>query len=226
MTDDQETVEVRVPVSLVVELLRLASERGSDPAAERTVIPIGAWDVELVYGQGLGSGPTELHITPSQAATEAQTAGGITSAVLRDIPLSEAATRIARRQRDMQLLDDLVEHVAVMAAGRPGRRGRDDLFYAVMSATYVLLRVFGERKPVAALASRTELGIDTIRTQIKEARKRGMLTGQAGKTGGELTMEALNLLTEDHAVRLTRAAIRALMAQMIVGGTDQHEEGK
>jgi hypothetical protein len=225
MADDQEMVQVEVPASLVVELLRLAAERGSDPTSDRIVIQIGAWDVELVYGQGLGSGPTELHITASREAVEAELAGGIASALLRDIPLSGAATQIARRQQDVRVLDELVQHVAVMAAGRPGRRGRDDLFYAVMSATYVLLRVFGERKPVAALASRTGLGIDTIRTQIKEARKRGMLTGQAGKTGGEITMTALNLLTNEHAVGLTHAAVRALTAQLIIGDHERLKEG-
>ena len=56
------------------------------------------------------------------------------------------------------------------------------------------LHMYGERNPISALAESTGMNIDTLRTQIREARKRGMLSGQPGRAGGELSELALELL--------------------------------
>jgi hypothetical protein len=77
-----------------------------------------------------------------------------------------------------------------------GRRGRDDLHYALLAAEYVAL-LGTTKKPNDVLAERRGETANAITAQIKKTRERGMLTRtRRGRPGGELTDMARKLLQE------------------------------
>jgi hypothetical protein len=77
---------------------------------------------------------------------------------------------------------------------RPGRRGRPDIFYAVLAAQYVEL-LNGRSAPTAALAELRNLSASQTRDLLHQARGRGLLTSPPrGRSGGELTEKAKKLL--------------------------------
>lgn len=75
---------------------------------------------------------------------------------------------------------------------RPGRRGRDDRWYADLAKAYV---DSGSRTPVKDLSEGLNLSASQVRNLLHEARRRGLLTRSAkGKAGGVLTDSAKELL--------------------------------
>ena len=80
---------------------------------------------------------------------------------------------------------------------RPGRRGRDDAFYAEWAARYVSL--LNHPRPVAELARQHNYSESQIRNFLHEARKRELLTAApTGRAGGSLTDKAKELLDGTH----------------------------
>ena len=79
---------------------------------------------------------------------------------------------------------------------RPGRKGRDDGFYAAWAAAY-LDKCAQTRRPHLALAEETNYGKDTIRDFVQKARNRGLLTkAPPGRAGGQLLPKAVRLLEQ------------------------------
>lgn len=84
---------------------------------------------------------------------------------------------------------------------RPGRRGRDDLHYALVADAYVHALEVEARAPVAYLvqvaeASGEHATADEIRAKVRRARERGLLTpAPPGRAGGELTAKAVQILS-------------------------------
>jgi hypothetical protein len=88
----------------------------------------------------------------------------------------------------------LGETWATEAIRRPGPRGKDDLHFAKLAAAYVDHLNEG-RQPIEALAEEESLSKVTIRNQIREARRRGVLAEtRQGVAGGQLTAKANALL--------------------------------
>jgi len=91
------------------------------------------------------------------------------------------------------------------ASARPGRGGRDDLFYAIWAAAYVGLlqagdrtpvRSLGEDPPVALEGASSPLSPNTVRGILAEARARELLSeAPRGRAGGELSTETTRLLS-------------------------------
>jgi hypothetical protein len=85
---------------------------------------------------------------------------------------------------------------------RPGRRGREDLWFAQLAAAYVRFLEKGSRAPVRDLTAwlredtGEKLSEESVRQLVHEARKgRGMLTdAPSGRAGGALTPKARELL--------------------------------
>jgi len=174
--------------------------------------PPGLWEAEIK-----GTGAT---VPP----------GGIPTTVLREIRLGPIFEFLAseisgqgHRQRAARLEEEgLTEYaesargVAELWAGRaaemgftkdfvrhPGRRGRDDLFYASLAARYVSLLAAGSQAPIRDLARELrdaghDFSDEYVRQLINNARGRRDLLTEAppGKAGGELTPKARRLLTE------------------------------
>jgi hypothetical protein len=131
--------------------------------------------------------------------------GGMTAEVLRSVPLAKLRNMLLEHPRAREMLSATYgsEHVAALeAARRPGRAGRDDVFYAGWAAEYVDA---GSSKPNAKLAERHGLDVATIREFVHEARRRDLLTkGVPGKAGGALTPKAKKLLAQQQSKGGTR----------------------
>lgn len=77
---------------------------------------------------------------------------------------------------------------------RPGRKGRPDVFYALLAAQYVeLLKTTST--PTKDLSELRNYSASSTRDFLNQARTRGLLTRSAkGRAGGELTEKARELL--------------------------------
>ena len=165
------------------------SLRDGGGADEARAVRVGPW---LVYAPDHnGSGyPLSLVIVPDPAAKAEDILYGITSGILQKLRIAElreryqqeVAPRLAARER----LAGFINAAA--------NRRRDDVFYAIASAAYTRPAEAGDTSPLRTLADAAGLPVGTVRTQIREARRRGMLTGVHGRPGGRLTDRATGLL--------------------------------
>jgi hypothetical protein len=129
-------------------------------------------------------------------------AGGITSTLLRKIPIPSYASLAASRIAQWRQAGGLPAESADLALpgvapfGRKRRRaGKPDRFYAEVAAEYVRLRTKRSRRPVADLAQRRNLKPAQARDAIRTARERQLLSwGHPGKPDGYLTQRAEQLL--------------------------------
>lgn len=147
------------------------------------------------YGTGKRPDGTMIGPTPE---------GGITAEVLRSIPLAKLRNVLLEDPRLREILGAAYgsEHVAALeAARRPGRAGREDVFYAGWAAEYVDAAA-GSSRPNVLLAQRHGLEASTVREFIAEARRRKLLTtGSLGKAGGSLTPIAKRLLAKQRKAK-------------------------
>lgn len=177
--------EVQETAGLMDALLR-------DPEKVTNYYDVGVWRVFPHFAAGY---PRALVILPSPNADDddyEQVWQGITSGVLRKLPLSQIVSDALGAQG--------AEEVARAALGdlqeAAKSRRRDDHYYAMVADAYAKITAAGETRPLPTLSEWTGLGIDTMRTQVSEARKRGILTGVHGRAGGRLTDKAKALLGE------------------------------
>lgn len=127
----------------------------------------------------------------------------ITARMMHSLPVGElqrAAVLIERRHLShlATMSPRFVEWAEAMkAAPRPGRRGRDDRFYAALARDYVVV-LSTSSSPVADLGEKYAMSRSQVRNLLHEARQRGLLTTPAtrGQAGGELTDRARALLEE------------------------------
>jgi hypothetical protein len=154
---------------------------------------------------------------PGSDAREPAPAGGVTTTLLRRIPLGEVVAAVRARiaataKRDQERADrfdeswfakehpDLRDFYNKLAARgrllseRPGRAGRSDVEYALVAAAYVDL-VATDPTPLATLAKRMYRSESQLRNILYAARRRGLLTeALKGRAGGRLTPKAIALL--------------------------------
>lgn len=141
--------------------------------------------------------------------------GGLPGSVLRDLTVSSALERfdaiIERWDADTggyvsaEVLKRFgLERSGETAPKRPGRAGRDALYFATWAAAYVEQIQSGNTHPIETLAQdppvrfrgdKRKLSPHTVRGIIVEARGRKLLSpAPRGKAGGELTGRALRIL--------------------------------
>jgi hypothetical protein len=119
----------------------------------------------------------------------------------RRLGLAAISQQIGREMHEPWLryllsgLDDDAWVDAFALARRPGRKGRNDYFYAVLAQDYVDSCV-RTNHPVPELAAKRNYSVRTIRNQLGEARRRELLTAppERGTSGGDLTPKAIALL--------------------------------
>ena len=138
---------------------------------------------------------------------------GLTSRALRRVHLGEAVDRAHKeiqkrlerdRERERRRLMPKFTAEAVSAPRQPGRRGRDDRFYATVAAIYVEALERDPRRPVvlaAQILSKRRRGTYKpayVRDLLHVARQRGLLTKPPkGRAGGQLTDKAQAALAVD-----------------------------
>lgn len=121
----------------------------------------------------------------------------ITPSLLRQLPFHPVRTAILKR---ISAHSPTELRRPPQDRQRPGRGGRDDIFYARWASSYVAALNRGSRSPVKDLTGTTGLSTSQIRTILNEATTRGLLIrGEPGKAGGRLTAEAIELLGAEQA---------------------------
>ena len=149
---------------------------------------VGAWVAVAWWPLGARGGPQELRFEPADDADPAELARGISTATIHALPLVQMTAGYAR------LAPEVDKAKAAFAGEADTRRGRSDVFYALVAQEYAQLAAQGERTPVAAIAKRSGKTTDAVRGWVKVARRRGYLTGRPGKSGGQLTDQARDVL--------------------------------
>ena len=132
---------------------------------------------------------------------QSEHAGGVTSRLLRKVPLDAIVDEALHRMNESGRLPKGWDSVARNAPGRPGRAGRDDRFYAVWARRYVD-QAARSRSPTRDLAELHGERYGAVVQWIHEARNRGLLSRSAGGTqqgrrGGRLTPKAMKLLRRE-----------------------------
>lgn len=148
---------------------------------------------------------------------------GVPGRALKDLKLSDPRdlfpkiTKNMRRRMEPAHAAEVLDRFGLredsrIRVRRPGRGGRDDLFYAIWAEAYVRLVEAGVPHPVKALAANPpipvegyvstegKVSVDTARGFVNEARNRKLLTRPApGRSGGTLTDAAVELLRSREA---------------------------
>jgi hypothetical protein len=153
----------------------------------------GAWEVTAWWPIGARGGPHELRIVPARDADPVTVARGISTATLSAIPLTDMTAEYAELAPS---IDQAAGWVSSLQQEADRKRNRSASFYALTAAEYVALIEAGEHQPVQVIAKRTGKSGEAVRGWIRTARNLGFLTGEAGRTTGELTEEAKRLLSE------------------------------
>jgi hypothetical protein len=189
--------------------VRFEADDGHPVIAELRVLP--RLDTPGVSAHRDKQADRWVTVTLGQAPEAAVPSGGLTARALRRVHLGRAIELayeqldrwLERDQRHGSPLPSKFTREAVNVPRRPGRKGRDDRFYAVIAAAYVDALKRGSHQPVRAAArtlSESSGGIYEpayVRDLLHVARRRGLLTRPPkGRAGGELTEKALEALSE------------------------------
>jgi hypothetical protein len=122
--------------------------------------------------------------------------GGITGDVLRKVSFNALHDAIGKDNASAETLahHGLDPDQDFLRVRRPGRRGRDDGFYAAWADRYVS-KCMTTRRPLPELAQEWHYKESTIRDFVEQARKRGLLVGGSpGRAGGVLSEKAEEIL--------------------------------
>lgn len=133
--------------------------------------------------------PLSLVLLPDPEGDREVISRGISTTVLRAVPLAEiAAASLAEAEAsaDVTIFDTYIRRY-------PMRR-RDDVYYSLLASAYVSMTRSGDRTPMLTLADMTGANVGTVRGQVREAVNRGLLTRSPGRPGGELTAKARSVL--------------------------------
>jgi hypothetical protein len=190
---------LRIGDGVTLTELRILPDAGrwlppKPPVAPPTIDPgeKGPWATAVLIGRR-GSGEW----TRRPKDLKAEHAGGITSRMLRKVPLDAIVDEALRRQNEYSRLPKGWDAIARNAPGRPGRAGRDDRWYAIWAKRYAD-RAAKSKSPIRDLAEIYGEHYGAVAQWIYDARDRGLLSRagdtQQGRRGGTLTPKALAIL--------------------------------
>lgn len=146
---------------------------------------VRAWRVTFTASPGRPfDGPEELHVflTNVAAVESAIESDGLTTDLLRVLPLADARKRIRALQPPEPF--DIPAKVET------------DAEYARFAAAYVDAVRAGKRRPIERLQAATGVSRNTLSARVRRARERGFLTGQPGQPADQLTDKATRLLDQ------------------------------
>lgn len=166
-------------------------------SGERIVVQdLGEWVVRMEWPEGVQSGgPGVLVIEP--ADPDSYPVGGLSSTVLRQVDFRGAADRLraqlATRKRRSKA-HERYEQDRSERLREALRHGVTEEYLALLASAYVSAVNRGQTKPLEHLADMTGKTASTIKGHLWQARKKGLLTGSAGRKGGQLTDKATKVL--------------------------------
>ena len=161
---------------------------------------------------------------PGRWSEQAVPEGGVPARVLRELRTSVAdevrrhvLQQLAGKRGAAWILDSFglqrmgFTEAILDAPHRPGRRGRDEAFYASIAVRYAVLVATGTRTPIQDLAKELVgqgewFSPESVRQLVTKARARGLLTeAPPGRAGGVATERAWELVkTERRKTRKRR----------------------
>lgn len=157
---------------------------------------LGDWVVRMEWPAGVeNGGPGVLRIEP--ADPQSYPAGGLSSTVLRDIDFRGALESLRRQLEGSRRSGESHERYE---AGRAERlknaleQGVTDEYLALLACAYVSATNRGQSKPLSYLAEMVGKTASTIKGHLWQARKKELLSGSAGRAGGQLTDKATKIL--------------------------------
>jgi hypothetical protein len=161
--------------------------------------PVGDdWHVVMEWPEGVeDGGPSKLTIKP----VGAYPVGGLSSTVLRQIDFRKAIDALRQQITDDQERDEYrAAETAAVANWHIKRlrtvlaRGVTDEYLALLSSEYVSAVTRGQARVNDYLAEMAGVPVSTLRGHLGRARRRGFLTGDPGRKGGELEPEAAKIM--------------------------------
>lgn len=165
-------------------------EHVDEHGASVTYVIGGCWQVQLYAQHGTPwDGPESLSVRfigdESADVTAAEESNGISTAVLRAIPLADARVRLRRLRAGARVVPELVEVLR--------RRCAEPVDWARFAAAYAEVAK-RSRQPVATMAEVSGVNRRTLGARAVKARELGFLTAPTGDSPGELTPSAKRLL--------------------------------
>ena len=169
----------------------------SDMSGERIVVQdLGEWVVRMEWPEGVQSGgPGVLVIEP--ADPDSYPVGGLSSTVLRQVDFRGAAEQLRAQLATEQRQDKELERYKQDLSERLRKalsHGVTEEYLALLASAYVSAVNRGQEKPSEHLADIAGKTASTVKWHLWQARKRGLLTGSAGRKGGQLTHRAKVIL--------------------------------
>ncbi|WP_071289830.1 sigma-70 family RNA polymerase sigma factor [Mycolicibacterium llatzerense] len=158
------------------------------------------WTVEMQWKAGdYEGGPAAIWIHPVDP--DNPPSGGLSSTVLRSINFRAAKDKLvsdlaaeSRGSRTRAAKQAEREEQAVEQLRHQLAKGITPEYLALLSSNYVRRVTSGQPKPVEQIAADLGKPLQTVRGHLWQARKQGLLTGSAGRKGGDLTVEAMTIL--------------------------------
>jgi hypothetical protein len=211
-TDADERTPEGVSAEVLRDLLDLYIEPGFwvEAVQELPWRPLDYLALRMLYGRDDSGAPCLDTITVTLRRGDASSPFGLTTQDLRGVRLGELYATVCQILAE-GLQADYADGgpmpdppmppknwiTVFRKTPRPGRIGRDDLWYAQLAAAYVAN--IGSKTPVRDLAQRLHISESQLRNLLYEARRRGLLTSAPrGKAGGSLTDKARELLDATH----------------------------
>lgn len=181
----------RVRVSDAADLLN----EGVDAGSAFVVYDVLGWKVTMKVSLAgpIRNGPESVDLRPFQDAQGydlASMTDGVTTGVLRGLPLHDARKRLARLQAEA---DDGLDG---SLRGLPERLS-SPADWARFAAAYADAVESGAHSPVLHLARRLGLSRNTVSARARRAREMRLLTRPSSASMGRLTARARRLLEED-----------------------------
>ncbi|TWV43386.1 hypothetical protein FRZ03_18630 [Streptomyces misionensis] len=157
---------------------------------------LGPWVIEMQWPKGATQGGPAVLVVRPKGGT-GYPPGGISSTVLRQIDFKEAGEALRRQTAVSELRSEVRERYEADRTQRLKRaaaQGVTDEYLALLASAYVTYVNQGGIGPLAHLAERVGKSQSTVKGHLWQARKRGLLTGSAGRAGGALTEKASAIL--------------------------------
>lgn len=158
------------------------------------------WVAEMTWREGdYQGGPAGIWIHLKDPDQPPQ--GGLSSTVLRGIDFRAAKAELHKQleshphgwrgspAKQQERAAERLERLRYQLS-----KGITPEYLALLSSNYVLRVKDGQPKPVERLADELDKPLQTIRGHLWQARKQGLLTGSAGRKGGDLTPEAMAII--------------------------------
>jgi len=197
-------VEASLPNSAWMAAFRIGMQGGLLTVTELRVYPHEDYSARQAGEWSASHKGTSAPVPPGglKAAIVAKVRWSAVNRHLRAVLETIQANReLAKLWRDHLKLDPDIVRPPTKPVKKQDRRGRPkkpDLPFAKISAYYCGRCEIGSRSPVSDCARHFRITTKEARTQLHQARRRGLLAGggkdRQGIAGGRLTEEALRLL--------------------------------